>query len=463
MPIVAFNIYRSEHLDGPYQYHGKTSQNSFEDTKIKKGKSYFYRVGIMLDSGKEVKSSLTTQIKSAGEKIPHPPLVLSGKGFVRRTEIKFVPSLLNDQEKFKIKEYKVYRKKNSSSNWENISSIKASAASQTELAFNVEDKKNIEDGETYDYAVSSLDKKKRESPLSDPVTVQTIFPPALRVEKDNLLRKISVAWEPRENIQGYYLYRKSGQEDWEKVAKIRASSEPRATDDKDLEDGQTYKYHLTVYDAKGESGPSRIVQAKTKDLPPYPQDVITQSGLVKSVKIFWTPVEDADIGGYNIYRGASLRDLKKITKVKGYKSQSYLDKGAGYNPLDDGRDYVYSVASYNLFGAEGKATKAVKATTKPRPAPIKGLIMTKGADYIQIKWSKNPEHDIKTYILSRSRNGGYWSTLRKLDASQTEFRDTELKPETDYRYRLIAQDKDRLESDPVESESVASPIPKPKK
>jgi len=461
-PIVAFNIYRSENSKGPYQHHGKTDTNSFNDNKIKKGKSYYYRVGVMLSSGKEVKSSFTTQITSAGEKIPHPPLILSSKGYVRRTEIKFVPSLLNEQEKFKIKEYKVYRKKNTQDNWENISSISTTMESQSELGFSVEDRNDLEDGETYFYAVSSLDKQKRESPLSDSVTAKTIDGPLLAVEKENLLRKISLVWEFRENITGYYLYRKQNGQDWQKVTQLRSASESKYTDDKGLEDGQTYQYYLTTYDAKGESGPSKIVQAKTKNLPPYPRDVLTQSGLVKSVKILWTPVDDPDVGGYEIYRGISTEELKRIAKVKS-KSHSFLDKGAGYEPLKDGRDYFYAIVSYNLFGASGEPTKAVKATTKPRPTPVKGFVAAKGPDHIQVNWNKNFEHDIKAYILYRSRNGGYWSEFKKMPSDQNSYRDADLKPETQYRYRIITQDKDGLKSGPTESATVSSPISKPKK
>lgn len=462
-PIVAFNIYRSENSKGPYQHHGKTDTNIFNDNQIKKGKSYYYRVGILLGSGKEVKSSFTTQIKSVGEKIPHPPLILSSKGYVRRTEIKFVPSLLNEQEKFKIKEYKVYRKKITQDNWEMISSIGTTMDSQSGLGFSVEDRNDLEDGETYLYAVASLDSQKRESPLSDPVTVKTIERPLLAVEKENLLRKISLVWEPRENITGYYLYRQQDGQDWRKVAQLRSASESKYTDDKGLEDGQTYQYYLTTYDAKGESGASKIVQAKTKNPPPYPQDVLTQSGLVKSVKILWTPVDDPDVGGYEIYRGTSTSELKRIAKVKSYTSHSFLDKGAGYEPLKDGRDYFYAIVSYNLFGASGEPTKAVKATTKPRPTPVKGFMAAKGPDHIQISWDKNFEHDIKAYILYRSRNGGYWSEFKNLPSDQSDYRDTDLKPEIQYRYRIITQDKDGLKSDLTESEIVASPIAKPPK
>ena len=78
-------------------------------------------------------------------------------------------------------------------------------------------------------------------------------------------------------------------------------------------------------------------------------------------------------------------------------------------------------------------------------------MMTKGADYIQIKWDKNPQNDIKTYMLSRSRNNGYWSNLKKLTAEQNVFKDFDLKPKSNYRYQIIALDKDSLKSDPVES------------
>ncbi|MBW2340255.1 MAG: fibronectin type III domain-containing protein [Deltaproteobacteria bacterium] len=459
-PVVGFNVYRAENPEGPYQFLGKTNKNIYNDATIKKGKYYYYHIGIILSSGKEIKDNYTAQAINMGEKLPHPPVIMSIKGYLQRTEIKFIPSLINDQEKFEIVKYKIYRQKNSSGEWENISSIDAEIRPQSGLAFTVEDTNNIGDGETYTYAIASLDKENRESPKSSPVAVKTISPPVLKVEKDDLLRKVRLSWQSLETIKGYCLYRKSNLEGWKRVARISGCQKSNFTDKKDLKDGQHYQYYLTTYDAERETGPSNMVKAKTKDLPPIPENLQAQSGLVKSVQISWAPVEDPDIGGYAIYRGTDREKLIRIAKVKGYKSDSFLDKGKAFQPLENGKDYYYSVTCFNLFGAEGKKTYASLARTKPRPSNVKGLMATATQGHIFLRWDNNPEPDIKGYILFRNRNNGYWSKVQTLSPDQTSYKDVDLKPDSSYRYRIIAVDNDDLKSDPVESNSVPSPVVK---
>ncbi len=463
-PIVGFHVYRSEHAEGPYQFNGKTAKNSFEDINIKKGRSYYYHIRILTTSGQEIKSSQTAQVKCVGEKMPHPPLILSGKGYAGWTEIKFVPSLLNEQEKFKITAYKIYRKKSSDRDWENTFPIDIKSLSKSKQSFVFEDNNSLDDGQAYTYALTSLDKKMHESPLSDPISIETMNRPVLRVEKDDLLRKVDLVWQPMENVKGYYLYRKVEEKDWQKVANITDASTSRHSDDKGLEDAKNYQYQLTAYDSKGETGPSEKVMAKTKDLPPFPKDVQVQDGLVKEVKITWVSVDDPDVGGYAVYRGLDANKMERVAKVKGYKTNQYLDKGIAFiKPLEDGQTYYYAVASYNLFGAEGKPTKVVQAKTKPRPAMANGFMANAAENHILVSWGKNAESDIKTYLLFRKRNGGFWSKIEELDSDHVSYKDFDLKPESEYRYKIIVQDKDGLKSDPVESEAVPSPIIKAKK
>ena len=111
----------------------------------------------------------------------------------------------------------------------------------------------------------------------------------------------------------------------------------------------------------------------------------------------------------------------------------------------------------------GPGSSTIRATTKPRPVQIKGLRAEAGADHIRVTWAANPEPDIAQYIIYRRKDQGGWSRLRQTEGSQTVFEDRELKPEVVYQYRVIAQDKDRLESDPAESSPIKSPIVPPPK
>ena len=459
---LSYNVYRAENKDGPYQFLGKTADSFFHDSTVKKGHSYFYRIGIIAGTDPEVKSFYTALFMNAGEKRPHPPLVMSGKGYVKRVEIKFVPSLKNEQDKFDITKYKIYRQKGPD-DWQHIGVTDSKNTSQFDIDFTVFDESDLKDGTTYTYALSSLDDKNAESPLSDPVPVETIRNPVLSLDKDDLLRKVILSWEPVCNVSGYYLYRKTENTGWKKVAGISGASKINITDEKELSDGQQYLYYLTAYDDKKETGQSNEVKAKTKDLPAFPADLQTQGGLVKSVRISWTPLEDPDVGGYNIYRGTDNRNMNKIAAVREYKSSSYLDKGEVFTPLDDGRNYFYAITSFNLFDAEGKLSTYVQASTKPRPAAVKGLSASAGTDHILTSWEKNSETDIKSNYVYRNENGGSWSKLQELNLGQTSYKDFALKPEISYGYRIISEDKDGLKSEPADSNAVTSPIVKPQK
>ena len=455
---ACFSVYRSDKLTGPYQFLGKTDKLQYNDISIKKNGPLYYKIRIILDCGREISTGRSVLFKPVEEKLPYPPIIMSTVGFVRKTRIEFVPSLSNRQKKFKIIRYKVYRKNNSSGDWEQIKIIDANDRSSSKVSFVVEDTAIIEDGREYIYAISSLDKKHKESPLSDLITITTIYPPVLSIKEDNLLRKINLTWLRLKNVKGYCLYRKCDQEDWKIVSMINDENKTNWSDQKELKDGRKYSYYLAARGANGETEPSTEIKAKTKDLPPVPKSFNAKSGFVKSVELSWTPFDDPDVGGYSIYRGPDETNLVKTATVKGCKSDSFMDKGKLFSPLEDGMKYYYLIAAFNLFDAEGKASKPIAANTKPRPGKSKGLTATVKKDCIFIKWNKNPEPDIKAYILYRSKNKGRWSKLLELNSSQTSHTDKNLKPELNYCYQIIAEDKDGLKSDPSESNTISSPL-----
>ncbi|MFH2045008.1 MAG: hypothetical protein ABIK92_07665 [Pseudomonadota bacterium] len=466
---ISYHVYRSGNRSGPYQYVGKTSDNYYKDTTVIKGQSYYYNIGIIHGIEPEVKSSQTAQISNVGQRIPHPPLIMGIKGYIKRAGINFVPSLRNEQEYFNIIKYTLYRQKNPN-DWENIKTIDLRNRTETDPVFTVFDERDLKDGIDYTYALSSTDDSNIESPRSDPISVSTVQTPVLTLEKDNLLRKIILSWKFVENASGYNLYRKTKNTSWEKVVDIKEVLTTNFADVKNISDERHYFYHVTAYDDKKESDPSNEVNGKTKDLPAFPENAQSQGIMAKSVKISWTALEDQDIGGYSIYRGSDCNNLQKIASIKNYRSNIYLDKGDILTPLEDGKVYFYAIACFNLFDAEGKLGKCIKAETKPRPKSVEELTASTAVDHIVVSWKENYETDIVVNHLYRKDDQASWSNLQalspiqlwseiqQLKPGQTDYKDFELKAGGSYSYRIISEDKDGLESDPAETQPVASPI-----
>ncbi len=460
-PIVEFNIYRASHKDGPFQLHGSTKKNLYTDKKIKKGRTYYYKVGMILTSGSEAKGTLVAHVKNAGERVPHAPLGSGGSGYVRRASIKFLPSFLNKKEKFKIKQYFIYKKGTKDADWGKVASISSKKSIQdTALAFTYVDTHGLEDGQKYSYSITAIDSRDKESPFSDEIAITTVERPSLRMDKENLLRKSEIAWNPVSGATGFIVYRKTAETQWEKNKKLTGGDTISYIDTKGLEDGTKYFYYVTTYDKKAESGQSNEVSGVTKLTPPPPTKLSVQSNMLKSAKLSWTPVDDPDIGGYNIYRGKDPEKLKKIAKVKGYSASTYVDKGGlGFNvALEDGAKYFYTVISFNLFAAEGKPTFSVDAVTKPRPGPVTGIISKHKNRTLEVAWKKNPEKDITSYVIYKSRNGNYWSKVATVPAAENKFVDSDVKPEASYKFKIVAIDATNLKSDPVESEAVETPF-----
>ncbi|MBI9087041.1 MAG: hypothetical protein JEZ11_25835 [Desulfobacterales bacterium] len=440
MPVSGFHVYRSEGVEGPYQFMGGTREGRYEDPVVKKGTTYYYRVGILSVQGQEVKHHQTVMVKHSGEKTPHSPLLMDGTGHVRRVVFKFVPSLQNQQENFTITTYPIYRRGGQDGQWRKIQSLDAGKKSQYELAYSVEDHDGLDDGLAYEYSVASEDREMGESPLAEAITLTTVGRPVLKVRQDELLRKVLFQWVPLDGVDGYRLYRKDGGESWQKVGERRSSQSSELTDDRGLADGIQYAYYLTAYDKSGETGPSETVHARTKDLPSAPAGVKAEGGRVKSVRLTWTALPDPDVGGYAIYRGTEAKQLEQIDKVRGHDRESYTDKGSGFSYLEDGTPYFYAVESYNLFGADGELSPVVSATTKPRPQAVQELVAVAAGDAIVVTWRPNPESDIRGNSLYRSQDQGSWSKLDVLPPDQTRFSDKDLKPGVSYRYQLIAED-----------------------
>ncbi len=457
-PISQFYVYRSEHPRGPFQWIGASKKNNFVDTKVRRNANYYYKLGIILHNGQTIECKSLAKIHDVGQKLPHPPVVVTQTGHVQRIRIKCIPSMLNSREKFKIKEYRLYRQEPETQEWEVRQQFPTTRYSQQELAFYLEDV-GLADATAYTYIVRSVSHKGKESPPSEEIVVTTLPRPRLDVSRENMLRQVELHWAALPDIKGYYLYRRHGTRDWEKIVRLRPDTNTYLDED-DLEDGLNYTYAMTAYDARSETDKSDPVTAATKPVPEPPMGLEAKSNQVQSVPLVWEPIQDEDVGGYVVYRGQDRIDLEEIVRLKGHRTCRYVDKGSYLHPLKDGTRYFYTVAALNTYKAIGPPAMAVQATTKHLPKTPRHVTIVMQQGQVLLSWESNPETDIQNYRIMRSKNGGGYSRLQEVDADTTFFTDKELSPDTTYTYQVIAIDEDDLASLPGNSDSVHT-APKP--
>ena len=225
----------------------------------------------------------------------------------------------------------------------------------------------------------------------------------------------------------------------------------------DLGDGALYCYRVRAFNSRGRiaGAPDPEVCAITARLPAAPSGLQAYSHQPREVALSWRPVQDPTVAGYRVYRNpARDGDYLLIARLDGRFSTTYVDRGLG--PL---RVFYYRVASVNAAGGVGMKASEVRAVTKPAPLPPPGLRVEKqrlGSN--RLAWEPNVEQDIAGYRLLRIRQGSSsGEIIVTLEGRATSAEDREIGAGERLSYRVVAFDRDGLESepsDPIEVESV---------
>lgn len=465
--IEIFNLYRGEAEQGPYIQIAALHANSYLDSQVESGKSYFYKLAVVEKStgqqAEDVSIQQVTYIDNSIKLRPLSPTILSVDTGVKQSTVTFVPNLDNPIKGHTIKKYKIYRKRASGGNWLHVGTLTLNS-DEPKLSYSFTDKNNVEDGEQYSYSVSAVNAKGYESPLSGTEVVISPGTPNLSVTQDGLLRQVELEWQVENSKGGFYLYRRLlGTTIWQRIGDVTQADVRRFIDRQGLEDGAEYEYYVSLVNNGRESDPSNIVAAKTKGLPPRPENLEAHSGLVKAIKLTWNAIEDEDIIGYKLYRmeddgnGFQQGDqLSLIYEIPGHLTAEFVD-GDGADKLQDGVQYHYAIAAVNKYGARGDLSYVATATTKTIPKGVGELSVTVNQADIVVSWPVAASNDVANYILSRKWNEQAWRQIAVLTADTSSYTDQELKPYAQTQYKLISQDQAGLESPEVVSEPVTNP------
>lgn len=466
--INLYNLYRSNNQHGPFTQIAQVESNSYLDSQVEDKQTYFYKLAVVLkETNKQAEDVSITEVKFKDLRQvnrPFTPTILNVETLVRSAEITFVPNLDNPANNHLIQKYKIYRLKAGLSNWLHVGTIKINTK-EPKLSYVYKDKNNIEDGASYSYAVSAVNQLGKESKLSGTEIFISPSTPVLSVAKDLQLREVELAWQIESASGGFYIYRRQkGTTIWQRIGAVKQNTIRGFIDRKDLKDDTQYEYYISLYNKGQETEPSNIVTATTKGLPARAEALSAESDLVKSVKLTWQKMDDADVAGYKLYRmeddGDGFQEGDQLTLVhtiNGGTTTEFTDTGTNGNTLKDGTTYHYAIAAMNKFSARGELSFIATATTKSLPKAVETLTAIGQSGSIALQWSEPLSQDIKYFHLYRKWDKQNWRAIAKLTVESRSYADSDLKPYAQTQYKLVAEDNSGLLSADVLSESITSP------
>lgn len=264
------------------------------------------------------------------------------------------------------------------------------------------------------------------------------------------MANIGFEWEkvndPR--VIGYNFYRTEIDKGSKELKLIKSIDDKYATHyvDKELEPKTRYAYQISSRIAGGiesKTTDAYIVQTLPRIVPiDFVQAI---SNLPHSVKILWKPHPDKRVGYYRIEKYNTFLNEWILLKTINERLQAeYIDTG-----LDNNTSYKYRVKAFSFDDVEAAPSKIVIAKTKPIPAnPINIKASNNQNKKIIITWDASPTSDVVKYAIYKSTFNliGY-SKIKEVNADTHEFTDTLESSGKSYYYKIIAIDKDGLESD----------------
>lgn len=280
--------------------------------------------------------------------------------------------------------------------------------------------------------------------FNNPSINSNITPPTdIRVLSD--VNTIAFEWNLVQNpeVAGYYIYRKPyNAQQFEKIATLDSRFNTHYADTS-LNPNTQYTYYFATFDKnRNVSAYSAPVSATTLSIPAVSY-IEAISNYPRKVKVIWNPHQDTHIMGYIVQRRDKNGTWKDIHTIKNRLLVEYLDTG-----LEDGTTYSYRVLAYNAQNSQSLPSSEVSATTKPKPTPITNFNASLNQPrQITLSWDLHNNPEVTSYkILRSSFISSIFSTLTTLPSNTNVYQDLIKKDGESYQYKIVAVDKDGIES-----------------
>lgn len=255
-------------------------------------------------------------------------------------------------------------------------------------------------------------------------------------------------------VTGYNFYRTDLQKDGKSLKLVKTIENRYATHfvDKDLEPNTKYAYQISAKTADGSESRTTdayMVQTLPRIVPVSFIQAI--SDLPNRIKLLWRPHQDKRIEYYRIEKfNTTLNEWIHLKTVEQRLQVEYIDTG-----LDNNASYKYRIKAFTFNHVESAPSPVVVGKTKALPLDATNIQASNNqTKKINITWNASPTNDIIKYEIHRSSFSSFGFTkIATVNTDVFEYTDKINEDGKSYYYRVIAVDKDHLES-PFKTNSV---------
>ena len=278
------------------------------------------------------------------------------------------------------------------------------------------------------------------------------------------MTSIGFEWQKLDDprVVGYNFYRteiSKGEKTLKLISKIDSRHATHYVD-KGLEPKTKYAYQISSVLSDGTESPTTEAYI-AETLPRIKPVAFAQavSNLPKKVKLLWEPHPDQRVNYYRVEKyNDTLNEWIYLATVNQRLSAEYLDTG-----LSNSSKHKYRVKAFTFDDVESAPTKVLEAVTKPAPKSVTGLKASNNIPKkIFLAWNASPTNDVVQYEIHRSNYESFgYKKIETVNSNVLEYTDDLKEDGLKYYYKIIAIDKDGLDSTsdikPVKGESLGKP------
>ncbi|WP_455392716.1 fibronectin type III domain-containing protein [[Eubacterium] cellulosolvens] len=283
--------------------------------------------------------------------------------------------------------------------------------------------------------------------------MEDVKPPArprgFKVTNGKVGNQLNLSWtaNTEKDLNGYYVYRKTDTVDYTSTPIAVVPSDKSSYYDTNLQDHTKYYYKIAAIDEVPNISEFSVEVSGT------PTDVIapgivqnftvTDVGTGFELNLTWNANTEPDIESYNLYKSTSVDEpITEPYQVLSPDAVFYQD-----TEVIEGESYYYMISAVDEVPNESELTVLRSAIPFDRLAPKQPTnfnVSNPGiGNALTLRWDKNPENDLKDYLIERIDHKGLTKYFSVKPTANT-FQDSNLVDGKTYSYRVYARDDTKL-------------------